>query len=376
LSQSPDHSDQPSTLSGPELNPLLNPLLSQNMGRWAEAYFRNPPETREQAILELLEQLEAEKSREENEGAISAVPAQETRTPSSDPTPRTIPLAATSIQCEACGTQNPGDQRFCGACGAPLTTVPASVVRSEFTSDRFITVAEDPYASVDTYRSSQERNSFHDQEFLSFAEPPRSSRGYVIAGVLLVVLAVGYVAWKGGSSYFPQNKGLAAPDTQQSAAGAVPTPQLTHPDIEPIESSTPAPSVRNGIPPKAAPDKEPAPTPLHEKAEQPVRPAAIVSKQRPPALVNGGAEELSVAQSYLDGTGGHERNSAEAVDWLWKSVGKRNATATLVLADLYLRGDRIPKNCDQARVLLDAAASRCVQGATMRLRNMQAFGCQ
>ncbi len=347
------------------------------MGRWAEAYFRNPPETREQAIQELLEQLEAEKSREENGGAISAVPEQEDRTPSSDPTPRTIPLAATSIQCEACGTQNPGDQRFCGACGAPLRTVPAPVVRSEFTSDRFITVAEDPYAGVETYRASQDRNSFHDQEFLSFAEPPRSSRGYVIAGVLLVVLAVGYIAWKGGSTYFPQNKRLAAPDTQQSAAGAVPTPQLTHPDIEPIESNTPALPARNRIPPKPPPDKESAPqTPVPEKADHPVRPAAIVSKQRPPALVNGGAEELSVAQNYLDGTGGHERNSAEAVDWLWKSVGMRNATATLVLADLYLRGDKIPKNCDQARVLLDAAASRGVQGAAMRLRNMQAFGCQ
>jgi TPR repeat protein len=246
-------------------------------------------------------------------------------------------------------------------------------VRSEFTSDRFITVAEDPYAASESQGYSPDRNSFHDQEFLSFAEPPRSSRGYVIAGVLLVVVAVGYVAWKGGSTYFPQNKRIAAPDTQQSAEGAVPTPQLTHPDTEPVEASAPAPPARN----KPAIETKPAPqTPAPEKADQPVRPAAIVSKERPATPVVGGAEELSVAQSYLDGTGGHDRNSAEAVDWLWKSVGKRNPTATLVLADLYLRGDKIPKNCDQARVLLDAAASRGVQGAAMRLRNMQAFGCQ
>jgi len=37
-------------LPHPELNPLLNPLLAENMGRWAEVYFTNPPEKREQAI--------------------------------------------------------------------------------------------------------------------------------------------------------------------------------------------------------------------------------------------------------------------------------------------------------------------------------------
>ena len=37
-----------------ELNPLLNPLLERNLGRWAEVYFTSPPEQREQAVEELL----------------------------------------------------------------------------------------------------------------------------------------------------------------------------------------------------------------------------------------------------------------------------------------------------------------------------------
>src|SRR5580698_215746 len=40
------------------LNPLLNPLLASHMGRWAEVYFTNPPEKREQAVSDLLRELE------------------------------------------------------------------------------------------------------------------------------------------------------------------------------------------------------------------------------------------------------------------------------------------------------------------------------
>ncbi len=54
---------------------------------------------------------------------------------------------------------------------------------------------------------------------------------------------------------------------------------------------------------------------------------------------------------------------------------KGNADATMALADLYLRGYGIPKNCDQARVLLDAAASNGRKDASDRLRHMPAFGC-
>ena len=53
----PDKPDV-NTLPDPELNPLLNPLLAAHMGRWAEVYFTNPPEKREQAISDLLRELE------------------------------------------------------------------------------------------------------------------------------------------------------------------------------------------------------------------------------------------------------------------------------------------------------------------------------
>jgi len=57
-------------------------------------------------------------------------------------------------------------------------------------------------------------------------------------------------------------------------------------------------------------------------------------------------------------------------------VGKGNLSATVTLSDLYLRGDGVPKSCDQARLLLDAAARKGGTAAANRLRNLQAFGCE
>jgi TPR repeat protein len=83
-----------------------------------------------------------------------------------------------------------------------------------------------------------------------------------------------------------------------------------------------------------------------------------------------------MAQRFLNGGNGQARDAREASKWLWKAMAKHNGSAMVVLADLYLRGDGVSKNCDQARVLLDSAALRGVAGAGQRLRNLQAFGCQ
>ena len=89
-----------------------------------------------------------------------------------------------------------------------------------------------------------------------------------------------------------------------------------------------------------------------------------------------GSEELTIAVTYLNGAHGKAQDSAEAAKWLWRSVAKQNSRAALVLSDLYLRGSGVAKNCDQARLLLGAAARRGVAGAAERLRNLPAFGCQ
>jgi hypothetical protein len=46
-------------LPNPLLNPMINPLLGRNLGRWANVYYTTPAEKREQAVFELLRELES-----------------------------------------------------------------------------------------------------------------------------------------------------------------------------------------------------------------------------------------------------------------------------------------------------------------------------
>ena len=123
-------------------------------------------------------------------------------------------------------------------------------------------------------------------------------------------------------------------------------------------------------------DEDDEPTATNQRP--PHRPLLRLTRRshRRAAPAGNGAEELAIAQRYLNGANGQQRNRAEAAKWLWKSIAKHNADATLLLADLYLKGDGVSKNCDQARVLLDSAARNGIKEAGERLRHLQAFGCQ
>ena len=57
-------------------------------------------------------------------------------------------------------------------------------------------------------------------------------------------------------------------------------------------------------------------------------------------------------------------------------MGKENTAASLLLADLYLRGDGVPRSCEQARLLLVAAAKKSDVAAGEKLRDLETSGCQ
>jgi TPR repeat protein len=61
---------------------------------------------------------------------------------------------------------------------------------------------------------------------------------------------------------------------------------------------------------------------------------------------------------------------------LWKAVGKQNTAASLLLADLYIRGDGVSQNCEQAKLLLVAAAKKSDAAAGEKLRTLENSGCQ
>jgi hypothetical protein len=61
---------------------------------------------------------------------------------------------------------------------------------------------------------------------------------------------------------------------------------------------------------------------------------------------------------------------------LWKRVGKGNADAEVTLAKLYLDGNRVTQNCEQAHLLLLAAAKKQNRAAAQVLSNLYPQRCR
>lgn len=97
------------------------------------------------------------------------------------------------------------------------------------------------------------------------------------------------------------------------------------------------------------------------------RRAKTASERLPgPGEPEGGADELASARKLLGAS--HSRtDNLRAVQLLWSSVEKGNLEAEVELADLYASGYGVPKNCTQARVLLQSAAKRDSSEALHRL---------
>ena len=396
-------------LPDPELNPLLNPLLSAHMGRWAEVYFTNPPEKRGQAVSDLLRELR-------NEPPTESAPVQqadgrkrnqekETQIAEKPPQPLPVVLRASRI-CSACSANNSTEQRFCGMCGAPLQIPPppneSNFHTTEQTSQANWSEAEPSDGDYSTdYATERSRSSGgyarHDAyepewqiaetDLPSFAMEPESLpyryRLYVGVAVALLLAGLVYAKWNG----IPGSSGDASESAASRVIPAAPaaTAPASTPGLAATRSVLPTegPAATHPAGP-AASQNQPETDSVKEEALRTRTPSPRVaaatgssSPVPPVSSEQSGGEELATAEKYLDGNSrGGNRDNREAAQWLWKAVGKGNVSATLVLSDLYLRGDGVPKNCDQARLLLDAAARKGKAAAAQRLRNLQAFGCQ
>jgi hypothetical protein len=94
----------------------------------------------------------------------------------------------------------------------------------------------------------------------------------------------------------------------------------------------------------------------------------------PPVAADPGDADLALAQSYLSGKTGPPGSTA-AASFLWAAVEKGNVTAEITLADLYARGDGVTKSCEQARVLLRAAAGKSSSEASQNLSQIIRRDC-
>jgi len=376
-----DNPEHPSTLPQPDLNPLLNPVLAKNIGRWAEVYFTNPPEKREQAVLELVRELE--RGGPIPEGSGTPQPSSRSYEPGTMNTSvsNSVDVEAQGLTCPSCGYVNRPKHKFCGRCG--IRIVPVAIEEQEPPADLPVSLGSTEYP---------------ESPIFGLESTPRwqSYRLYVGAGLALVVSVLGYMAWRSAQT----TSGVSHVTTEAPPAVTSPatsTPQASSPKVDtPAQTQTQS----TGNKPESSPPGGGAATTVTSPAEAPpkTRPAnsspavpdSASSENRAqesgasedgvgagaPDASGAGFAELAIARDFLDGKNGKQQSRAEAVPWLWKAVAKKNIDATVLLSGLYLRGDGVPKNCEQARLLLDAAAIKGRKDAAVQLRNLQAFGCQ
>ena len=347
--------NMPDTPRQLELNPLTNPTLERNLGRWAQVYFSNPPGKRERAVSTLLEEI-----RRETSGGQSVRP---------------YFARANGFQevvCSTCLHKNTLRYNFCGRCGAALNPVPSG----KNTNTTFDTIPVEESAA----RSERDVQWLRDKSLrITDAAEGRGWRGwqYAVGGLVLALAGFAYLQW------------APRPDTRMASSGAKIAPQASVPEKSlPVESSSskirrPSETISPNTKPSEAP-KTSAAEETHDPGAVPAGLQSAAQKSRLldvalPSPVNAGGEsgvpDLRLAQRYLGGSMG-ARDSSEAAKLLWKAVRRQNDAAAVLLYDLYMRGDGVPRSCDQARLLLVAAAKRGARQATQQLRSLEFRGCR
>ena len=127
----------------------------------------------------------------------------------------------------------------------------------------------------------------------------------------------------------------------------------------------------------AAPASSGSSSPANSPASQPTtpQPAAPTSQFRPQSIQPSAIPqpELAAGREVIPGKPKHP---PEDVASLWIAVENGDTLAEVHLANRYISGDGVEKNCDQARILLQAAAKHGDELAVKRLAQLSSSGCQ
>jgi len=310
-----------------ELNPLTNPVLGQNLGRWAQVYFTNPPEKRDQAVNALLQELELRNS--ESVAAHNFGIGTETDAGPDSSSHETV--------CPRCSQRNQTRRRLCEFCGGFL---PGEALNGELSEPRTsaIDAIVGEAGSSDADEAFQQIQWLREKALHSAEEPDPASqrqRKFRIAGLTMLLVILASIPWIASH--------------RMAATGQAPARTLeTHPATAAHSGSLERDS----------------------RAETTLPPAVAGSS----VALKPGDEELRQAEHYLNESS-VDRDPAQAAQWLWKAVAKQNSAAVLLLADLYARGDGVAKSCDQARLLLNASAARGDLEAKQELVSLSSSGC-
>jgi hypothetical protein len=232
----------------------------------------------------------------------------------------------------------------------------------------------EPHPNQDSYISQDAIPYSHPfEDLLAKSEqiqmlPPSTQRWRLplIAAAVLAVL--------GGSLWLMQNRHVRTGAIQQAPkpqGQVVPPPAVQPSKVQPpaVQPSGAGPSGNSpsAASPAASSAQSPPPAIPRPMTEHRAPGTPDVSGTNANAPVSHGtfapAPGLTEAASASDPDllagmrelQGPQRNSAEAARHLWQSVKNQNSAALIPLAGLYAKGDGVSQDCDQAKILLDAA---------------------
>lgn len=152
-------------------------------------------------------------------------------------------------------------------------------------------------------------------------------------------------------------------------------PPETKPALEGASQDT---SAANPLPETSAASQKPeeadaTPKKLPASAlpaqDQPVNPGA-------PSTINSSERQESVLERQVVRDKPETWDSSESIESLWGAVQGGSVSAERSLAERFVRGEGVIKNCEQAKVLLKAAADRGSREARLRLYELETQGCR
>ena len=199
----------------------------------------------------------------------------------------------------------------------------------------------------------------------------RGVAGLMAVGAIAVVLAT-----------HPQELGSSLIWIGQTLSGRTNT-SVALPENKPASVAPPASDINPPLPKPDAARSDPAKT--DDPQTQDIDPT---SNRQPDITPQGGSRSdtayrsIDRSESVLEQQSARQPKSdppltgGETVESLWGAVQAGSVAAEISLAERFVYGDGVLKNCDQARVLMRAAANKGNREARLRLYELESGGCQ
>jgi hypothetical protein len=232
------------------------------------------------------------------------------------------------------------------------------------------------YAPIDDPRYGAPFQGGH----AAFADPHRKSaaiwRG--IAMMATLVALVGLVI------IYQQDVGTSLIRLGEALTGKTKA-SVVVPDKQQSSTATPSASDNNSANPVANP-------PVQKNAANPNPDDAVLPDEKDLATAGHSEAAAGIVPDAGNRSGGRpvsmlERqgvppkaepvwSAGDSVESLWGAVQSGSISAEVSLAERFAHGEGVNKNCDQAKVLMKAAADRGNREARLRLYQMETGGCQ